>query len=119
MHPIVPKQIADQHTAQFTGTLHESLDANPVVEVLDMEVSRAEALFVSSLQPSQRPTPDQIREAIGTTLRRWGARGCAAAVAEEFGQRPETAARRMAWALSIIRTLHATVPSEVGHADAA
>jgi hypothetical protein len=68
---------------------------------------RAEALFVSYLQASQRPAPQLVREAVATTLRRLGVRGCAAAAAAEFGDHPETAAARMAWALATVRTVYA------------
>jgi len=61
---------------------------------------RAEALFVSYLQPSQRPTPDQVTVAIEDSLRRWGPAGCAAAAAVEYGEHPDTAPSRMRWALA-------------------
>ncbi|MER7273373.1 hypothetical protein ABT369_02845 [Dactylosporangium sp. NPDC000244] len=64
---------------------------------------RAEALFASALQASQEPTPLQVRAAVTTTLRRYGVNGCAARVAGEFGEYPETAARRMSWALEMVR----------------
>jgi hypothetical protein len=66
----------------------------------------AHALFSSPLQPSQRPTPAQVRNAITVTLARHGVRGCACVMAEEFGAHPETAAPRMAWALATVRALH-------------
>jgi hypothetical protein len=67
---------------------------------------RAEALFVSALQPSGSPTPDQIRQAVTTTLRRLGISGCAARVAGEFGDHPDTAVARMSWALATIGTVY-------------
>ncbi len=67
------------------------------------ETVRAEALFASTLQPSGSPSPDQVRRAVSTTLRRLGARGCAAKMAGEFGDHPDTAAARMSWALAAIR----------------
>ena len=67
------------------------------------ETVRAEALFASTLQPSGSPSPDQVRRAVSTTLRRLGARGCAAQMAGEFGDHPDTAAARMSWALAAIR----------------
>jgi hypothetical protein len=73
------------------------------------EVVRAEALFASWLQASQRPAADEIRVAITTTLRRRGIRGCEAAVAEEFGDHPDTAAARMNWALTAVRTVYPAV----------
>jgi hypothetical protein len=74
-----------------------------------VDVIQAEALFVSCLQASQRPAPQEIREAISTMLRRWGIGGCAAAVAEEFGEHPDVAVARMNWALS---TVHEVCPAE-------
>jgi hypothetical protein len=63
---------------------------------------RAEALFTSSLQPSDRPTSAQVRAAIVTSLRTHrGIRGCAAALAAEYGEHPETATARMRWALDV------------------
>ena len=70
------------------------------------EAVRAEALFLSTLQPSASPSPDQIRRAVTTTLRRVGVRGCAARVAGEFGDHPDTAAARMSWALATISTVY-------------
>jgi hypothetical protein len=71
---------------------------------------RAEALFVSSLQPSGSPTPDQVRQAVATTLWRLGVRGCAAWMAGEFGDHPDTAAARMSWALETICTVYPAPP---------
>lgn len=68
---------------------------------------RAEALFLSDLQPSQHPTPDEVASAIEACLRRWGTAGCAAAVAVEYGDHPDTALRRMRWALDL-----STVPAQ-------
>jgi hypothetical protein len=63
--------------------------------------SRAEALFASSLQPSERPTASQIAAAIRTSLREHGGScGCAEACAAEYGDHPETARDRMRWALA-------------------
>ena len=70
------------------------------------EAVRAEALFLSALQPSGSPSPDQIRRAVTTTLRRLGVRGCAAQVAGEYGDHPDTAVARMSWALATINTVY-------------
>ena len=74
------------------------------------EAVRAEALFVSTLQPSGSPSPDQIRRAVATTLRRLGVRGCAARVAGEFGDHPDIAVARMGWALAMINTVYPAPP---------
>ena len=70
------------------------------------EAVRAEALFVSTLQPSSSPSPDQIRRAVATTLQRLGVHGCAARVAGEFGDHPDIAVVRMGWALATINTVY-------------
>jgi hypothetical protein len=56
---------------------------------------------------SFRPaSPEQVRRAVATTLRRLGVRGCAAQMAGEFGDYPDTAAARMTWALATINTVY-------------
>jgi hypothetical protein len=60
--------------------------------------TRSDALFASDLQASQHPDARQVRLAIRRTLRALGAHTCAARVAEEFGDHPETAVTRMCWA---------------------
>jgi hypothetical protein len=60
--------------------------------------ARREALFVSALQPSDAPGADVIAEAIMSAKHRFGPRGCAARMAQEFGDHPEAAAARMRWA---------------------
>ncbi len=69
---------------------------------------RAEALFMSTLQPSESPSPSQVRRAVATTLRRLGVRGCAAQAAGEFGDHPDAAVARMSWALM---TIHMVYPA--------
>lgn len=56
-----------------------------------------EALFASPLQPSDPLTAEAVADAIGSTVRRLGAPGCAGHMAQEFGDHPETAANRMRW----------------------
>jgi hypothetical protein len=64
-----------------------------------MNVNEAvcEALFASPLQPSDALTAEMVANAIGSTMRRLGAAGCASRVAEEFGDHPQEAAERMRW----------------------
>jgi hypothetical protein len=57
-----------------------------------------EALFVSALQPSDAPTADMITMAIESAMHRFGPHGCAARMAQEFGDHPDAAAARMRWA---------------------
>jgi hypothetical protein len=56
---------------------------------------------VSALQRSDRPTAGQVREAVASAVRTFGSRGCAARVAQEFGDHPEVAAMRMRWARTL------------------
>jgi hypothetical protein len=57
----------------------------------------AEALFVSSLQPSECPSRQAVEHAVTAMLLLHGSDGCAAEVATEFGDHPDTAVRRMNW----------------------
>jgi hypothetical protein len=59
--------------------------------------ARHEALFVSDLQPTDVPTAGMVAEAIERTVRRFGVRGCAGRMAQEFGDHPDAAATRMRW----------------------
>jgi hypothetical protein len=69
---------------------------------LDYDV-RTEALFASNLQRSQQPTAELIRDAIRAAVDDFGAHGCAALVAQEFGEHPDCALGRMQWARSAVR----------------
>jgi hypothetical protein len=60
----------------------------------------AEALFASDLQPSECPNRKTVEDAVTATILRHGSDGCAAVVAAEFGDHPESAVRRMSWARS-------------------
>ena len=62
---------------------------------------RAEALFASALQRSDRPSPGQVRKAVAAAIRAYSGRGCAELVAQEFGDHAETAAERMRWARAV------------------
>jgi hypothetical protein len=63
---------------------------------------RADALFASALQCSEHPGPGQVRRAIAVAVARYGDLGCAARVAQAFGEHPETAVARMRWARAMI-----------------
>lgn len=66
---------------------------------MDINTIRAEALFLSNVQPSAAASPAVIRVAVVLTERRLGVRGCVCAFAREYGEHPDTAAVRMAWAV--------------------
>ncbi|MEU4240380.1 hypothetical protein [Actinoplanes sp. NPDC026619] len=57
----------------------------------------AEALFVSSIQPSDSPTNKTVEQAVTAMILLHGSDGCAAEVATEFGDHPYCAVRRMHW----------------------
>jgi hypothetical protein len=63
---------------------------------------RADALFASALQRTDRPGPGQVRQAIAVAVARYGDSGCAARVAQAFGEHPETAVTRMRWARTMV-----------------
>ena len=67
----------------------------------------ADALFASFLQPSEAPAPEAVRAAMTHTLLRFGSDGCAAIVAQEFGDHPETAVRRMRWVRHVMESAYA------------
>jgi hypothetical protein len=69
----------------------------PAMTWLTVNDVRCEALFASALQPSDAPTAAMVAEAISWTLRQFGAGGCAGRMAQEFGDHPDAAARRMRW----------------------
>jgi hypothetical protein len=58
----------------------------------------ADAVFVSALQRCEHPSAGQVRQAAAAAVGAFGACGCAARVAQEFGDHPETAVTRMRWA---------------------
>ena len=70
----------------------------PAMYHLSIRAARADAVFVSALQRSAQPTARQVRRAVAELVHAFGSRGCAARVAQEFGDHPETATARMRWA---------------------
>jgi hypothetical protein len=67
-----------------------------------VETAQADALFASALQLSDGPNATQIGQAIAAAIRIFGARGCAARVAQAYGEHPETAVVRMRWARAVV-----------------
>ena len=64
--------------------------------------SRADALFASALQRSDEPSPGQVRQAIAGAVAAYGGLGCAARVAQAFGEHPETAVTRIRWVRTMV-----------------
>jgi hypothetical protein len=76
---------------------------------LSISATRADALFASALQRSDQPSARQVRLAIAAAIAAHGALGCAARVAQAFGEHPETAVTRMRWArMMVARQVPAT-----------
>jgi len=70
-------------------------------------LTRAEILAVSNASVTQTLDRAAADAAIGATLRRHGGiRGCIAALAQDFGEHPETAAPRMRWARRVVADLY-------------
>jgi hypothetical protein len=81
-----------------------------------ISAARAGALFSSPLQRSDEPSAQQIRQAIATAIGVHGLRGCAARVAQAYGEHPETALTRMRWALTAVAGAFGSAPAESAHA---
>ena len=69
---------------------------------IDINAARCEALFMSSQPAGDDIGSDAVRDAIRRTVCEFGIRGCAARVAQEFGDYPETAVARMRWARRVV-----------------
>ena len=69
---------------------------------LTISTARADALFASPLQRSDAPSPAQVHQAIAAAVAAFGIRGCAARVAQAYGEHPETAVLRMRWARAAV-----------------
>ena len=91
---------------------------SPASYDLSISAARAGALFASPLQRSDEPSPRQVRQAIATAIDAHGVRGCAARVAQAYGQHPETALTRMRWALMAVASAFGDSPAEPAHAPA-
>ena len=72
------------------------------VTPLDMDGARSQALFSSGLQPSDAPTADMVAAAISRAVQQFGVGGCAGRMAQEFGDHPDAAGRRMRWVRQLI-----------------
>lgn len=77
---------------------------------LSISAARADALFASALQRSGEPGAAQIHQAIAASVRAFGTRGCAARVAQAYGEHPETAVPRMRWARAAVAASGSTGP---------
>jgi hypothetical protein len=62
-----------------------------------LTADRAEALFCFTLHQPRPDSGDAVRHAIHDAIAFWTVEGCAALVAQEFGDHPDTAVARMGW----------------------
>jgi len=82
---------------------------------LNISAARADALFASALQRSDEPSAVQVKQAIAAATRAFGDLGCAARVAQEYGEHPETAMARMRWARTAVAGAFGGSPSDPGY----
>jgi hypothetical protein len=82
---------------------------------LSVTAARADALFVSAQQRSDEPSAEQVRQADAAAVRAFGTRGCAARVAQAYGEHPETAVPRMRWARTTVTGVFGATRSEPLH----
>ena len=83
---------------------------------LRIDAVRADALFASALQISDEPSAVQVKQAIDVATSMLGGLGCAARVAQEFGEHPETAVARMRWARAEVACVFGVSPSDLVYA---
>jgi hypothetical protein len=83
---------------------------------LSTDTARADALFASVLQISDAPSAVQVKQAIDAATSTLGDLGCAARVAQEFGEHPETAVTRMRWAREEVAFVFGGSPSDSDYA---
>jgi hypothetical protein len=69
---------------------------------LNVNNARCAALFASGLRRSDAPTADELTNWTRDAVRRFGVAGCVSRMAQEFGDHPEAAARRMRWIRQLI-----------------
>jgi hypothetical protein len=81
---------------------------------LNVNDARCEALFVSGLRRSDAPTAAELAELVSAAVRRFGVRGCAGRMAQEFGDDPEAAAERMRWIRLLVSEVPVARPARLG-----
>lgn len=79
---------------------------------LSIGATWADALFASALQHSDEPSGRQVRQAVAKAIKAYGDLGCAARVAQAYGEHPETAVLRMRWVRTVIDSSFGSPPPE-------
>jgi hypothetical protein len=81
-----------------------------------LSLARAQVLAVSAVSATERLDRRSADAAIrAAVLIHGGVDGCVAALAREFGDRPETAPLRMRWAKQVVSTVYAATPAGPPH----
>jgi hypothetical protein len=79
---------------------------------LSISAARADALFASALQRSDEPSARQVEQAVAAAIGALGELGCAARVAQAYGEDQEAAVTRMRWARTVVAGASGLPPSE-------
>ena len=66
-------------------------------DVAERERCMARGAVRFRAEPSDAPTAGMVATAIKGALQQFGVRGCISRMAQEFGDHPDAAARRMRW----------------------
>ena len=82
---------------------------------LSNSAARADALFASALQRSDEPNARQVEYAITMAIGALGELGCAARVAQAYGEDQQTAVTRMRWARTAVADAFGAPQSELAH----
>jgi hypothetical protein len=92
------------------------MNPNPSGSDLSASAVRADALFASALQRSDEPSAGQVQQAVAAAIAARGGPGCAALVAQAFGEHPETAVTRMRWARTTVAGVFGAARPELARA---
>jgi hypothetical protein len=108
MYPTISYQLAKtdmanlRHQAQRGARARAARRARHAPARPSVDDAQCQALFASTLQPSDAPGVHVVAEAISLTVQQIGTDGCAGRMAQEFGDHPEAATERMRWARSLL-----------------
>jgi hypothetical protein len=108
MHPTISYELAQaamadlRHQAQRGARARAARRAGRTPARPNGDDAQCQALFASSLQPSDAPGADVVVQAISATVQQLGTDGCTGRMAQEFGDHPQAATERMRWARSLL-----------------
>ena len=108
MHPTIDYELAQagradlRQRAQRAARARAARRARRTPARRNVDDTRCQALFASSLQRSDALGAGVVAEAIRATVQQLGIQGCVGRMAQEFGDHPEAAAERMRWVRSLL-----------------